>query len=112
MSKYSLSNLQEGMTVLNSIMDKDGHTLIASNEKLNKKSIRLLKIWGIYEVDIKENNEFSPVDTLYSQYPREIVQKATELADSKFSFHKEDDLGTTILKKLFIDQTLEDGALK
>jgi hypothetical protein len=112
MSKYSLNDLQEGMTILSSIMDKDGHTLISSNEKLNKKNIRLLKIWGIYEVDIKENNEFSPVDSLYSQYPREIVQKATELANIKFFFHKQDELGTTILKKIFIDQILEDGTLK
>ncbi len=54
MGKVSVQNLQVGLKLASPVVDVYGNTLIAQGSELAEKHLRLLKTWGIIEVNIVE----------------------------------------------------------
>ena len=54
MGKVSIQNLQVGLKLASPVVDIYGNTLIAQGSELAEKHLRLLKTWGIIEVNIVE----------------------------------------------------------
>ena len=111
MAKLAVNSLKPGMITLSEVLDKSGHALIRPNEELSDKHITLLKMWGIVEIEVKKSRQEINYDLLLAEYPSNIVRHAIDLANERFKFFNDEDRITQLLKKCFIENTL-DGANK
>ena len=55
MGLVNVSDLKDGMVVLNPVSNKHGNVLLKKGDTLTEKNIVLLKSWGITEVDIESS---------------------------------------------------------
>jgi hypothetical protein len=56
MGTVNLNDVEEGMVLLSAVSNKHGNVMLKQGDKLTKKTIMLLKSWGITEVDIEEHD--------------------------------------------------------
>lgn len=55
MAKIAVNELAPGMVVKNDIEDRNGRVLLNQGTVLESHHLRILKMWGVYEVDISKN---------------------------------------------------------
>ena len=53
MGLINLDNIESGMTLGRDIVNRNGLALLKAGEKITEKHLRILKMWGITEADIK-----------------------------------------------------------
>jgi HD-like signal output (HDOD) protein len=79
MPKIATNEVVPGMITNIDIEDKNGRTLLPENTVIEKNHLRILKMWGIYEIDINnENNSF------YNQNINNSSDHSNEIVSSRF----------------------------
>ena len=86
MAKLGINQLKAGMTTNSEVVDQHGHTLIRANEDISDSHITLLKMWGVYEIDIKDATYTLNLDYLKAQFPSKTVDSLLETANEKFKY--------------------------
>ncbi len=90
MHRVSLNNLSPGMVLESSVHDPYGRFLLKANQSLEKKHIRIFKIWGVTEVWIKDEEE-NHVRETSPEIPKDIYVRAESHLKKKFSLNSLDD---------------------
>ncbi len=85
MAKISTQNVQPGMIVKKDIKDKNGRLLLPQNSQLEEKHIRILKIWGIYEVDIDQAEEEEEKNLQSSNLTVQDIKYASKIIRPKYA---------------------------
>lgn len=62
MSLVAVNNLKEGWILGEDVRDDNGRLVLSKGKEIESNHIRIFKIWGIYEVRIKENYQPLPQD--------------------------------------------------
>lgn len=105
MAKLGINQLKAGMTTNSEVVDKHGHTLIRANEDISDSHITLLKMWGVYEIDIKDATCVLNLDYLKAQYPSQTIDTLLETANQKFKYLEQDSQLCNFLKKTFVEHS-------
>ena len=103
MAKLSINQLKAGMTTNSEVIDQHGHTLIRANEDISDSHITLLKMWGVYEIDIKDAVHTLNLDYLKAHYPPKIIDSLLETANKKFKYLDQESQLCNFLKKNFVE---------
>lgn len=90
MHLVSLNNLVPGMVLENSVHDQYGRFLLKAGQSLEKKHIRIFKIWGVTEVWIKDEDE-DHIQEIQPEIPKEIYDQAESYLKEKFRLNNLDD---------------------
>ena len=79
-----LEDLETGLLIAADVRDSHGRLLIKSGIRISAKHLQIFKMWGIYEVDIEQNDYRSSMevgDVSEHTYSASVVSQAeTELA--------------------------------
>ena len=103
MAKLGINQLKAGMKTNSEVVDQHGHTLIRANEDISDSHITLLKMWWVYEIDIKDAACIINLDYLKSQYPTRLIESLLEEANKKYQqFNPESQL-CNFLKKTYVE---------
>jgi hypothetical protein len=73
MGLVNISDLKDGMVVLNPVSNKHGNVLLKKGDTLTEKNIVLLKSWGITEVDIESSDRNQAEETANDALSPEII---------------------------------------
>ncbi len=90
MHLVSLNNLVPGMVLENSVHDQYGRFLLKAGQSLEKKHIRIFKIWGVTEVWIKDEDE-DHIQEIQPEIPKEVYDQAESYLKEKFRLNNLDD---------------------
>lgn len=53
MGKINIDNVQEGMVLNDDVKDHRGMVLLSAGKTISEKNLRIFRMWGITEVDVK-----------------------------------------------------------
>jgi HD-like signal output (HDOD) protein len=76
MTKISTSELVPGMVVKDDIEDRNGRVLLNRGSVIEKHHLRILKMWGVYEVDVAFEERISLKKNAQNLRLSDIVEKA------------------------------------
>ena len=62
MGKIKIENIKSGMIVATDVKDYRGSVLLTAGEKILDKNIKIFKMWGITEVDVRDHNSKDNID--------------------------------------------------
>jgi hypothetical protein len=92
----SVDDLKNGMVLSEDVLDINARLLISKGQKITPKQIRVLKIWGITEVDVVGEKDQTNTET--PQADPEIIQ---EVKESTKEIFKNVDLKHPAIKEIF-----------
>ena len=75
MGLVNVSDLKDGMVVLNPVSNKHGNVLLKKGDTLTEKNIVLLKSWGITEVDIESSDRHRAEGIANDALSPEIIEQ-------------------------------------
>lgn len=103
MANISLEELCPGMELASDLRGSNGRFLLPKGTEIEEKHLRILKIWGVNEVDVVDGDAASCQES--ESVPPEILQQATELMDRLFSRSNPDFAPVAELRELSIHNT-------
>jgi hypothetical protein len=96
MGRIKIENIKSGMVLSSDVRDHRGDVLLRAGEKIERKNLRIFRIWGITEVDIQdvaaEDAEYGSTESLEPAAPVDVqnqVQQLFQHADSSHPAVKE-----------------------
>ncbi len=108
MSAISINSIKAGMVLASDARDRNGRLLIRTGTSLTDESVRILKIWGVLEVDVegvsRENLEDEALNVVD---PAILAQASAEVAE-RFCFNDPDNPAVVELKRLCTQRNVED----
>ena len=107
MAKLAISQLKPGMVTNSEVVDQHGHTLIHTNESISESHITLLKMWGIYEIDIKDAACVLNLDHLKIKYPAQLVDSLIEESQLKYKNLEQNSRLAHFLKKTYVEYSVK-----
>ncbi len=96
MSVVHLENLKENMTLSNEVTDVKGRLLLRKGQTIEKNHIRILKMWGVTEVNIV--GEVKNEERYDTTADKELVNKIKKSTEQRFKFS---DLNHPAMNELF-----------
>ena len=96
MACLSVDNLKNGMVLSEDVLDINAKLLLSKGQQITPKQIRVLKIWGITEVDVVGEKDKSNIEA--PQADPEIIQ---EIKESVKEIFKNVDLKHPAIKEIF-----------
>jgi len=84
MSVVHLENLKENMTLSEEVKDVKGRLLLSKGQKVEASHIRILKMWGVTEVNIV--GEVSGNDNYESSIDSELIERIKKDTKQRFKF--------------------------
>jgi HD-like signal output (HDOD) protein len=96
MACLSVDDIQNGMVLSEDVLDINARLLLSKGQKITPKQIRVLKIWGITEVDIVGEKDNTNVEAF--QVDPEIIQ---EVKASTKEIFKNIDLRHPAIQEIF-----------
>ncbi|MFW6179931.1 MAG: HDOD domain-containing protein [Desulfohalobiaceae bacterium] len=85
MVKIATQNIQPGMVTKQDIKDKNGRLILPQETSIEQKHIRMLKMWGIYEVDIEQEGEEPPQEPKASSLSKEQLKTAGKMIGPRYA---------------------------
>jgi hypothetical protein len=82
MINVGLDNLKPGMVLAQPVRNRQGALLLETGSKVSKKSIRILKSWGISNVSVKGNLDKAQTDA--SDTEIHLIQSIEKELEGKF----------------------------
>ena len=86
MSTVKLNQIASGMTLLHTVKNHRGQILAEAGQKITDKHMRVFKMWGITEVEIKTDHHSAAKKPEKTNIPPEIISKARQHVKNRF-FH-------------------------
>ena len=84
MGLVNVSDLKDGMVVLNPVSNKHGNVLLKKGDKLTEKNMVLLKSWGITEVDIESSDRLHAEGIANDALSPEIIESIDKEVEGIF----------------------------
>jgi hypothetical protein len=82
MASINLDEIQPGMTLADDVKDKSGRILLSAGQTVTDNHLRIFKMWGIIEADVKEHdrdNGGKPAIETDPVLQREVQNQTDEL---------------------------------
>ena len=83
MKSIKIKFVKKGMVTATEVKDRMGRTLLASDEPLTLKNLKMLKAWGIIEINVKspEESESNPNEgnPVTLKAPPEVIKEQESL---------------------------------
>jgi hypothetical protein len=98
MGLVNVSDLKEGMVVLNPVSNKHGNVLLKKGDTLTEKNMVLLKSWGITEVDIESSDRHQAEGIANDALSPEIIESIDKEVEGMFPEFDDNPL----MDKLFV----------
>ena len=97
MGLVNVSNLKDGMVVLNPVSNKHGNVLLKKGDTLTEKNMLLLKSWGITEVDIESSDRHRAEGIAKDAHTQETIDSIDKEVEGMFPAFDDNPL----IEKLF-----------
>jgi HD-like signal output (HDOD) protein len=98
MGMVKVSHLKPDMVVCSDVKDRNGRLLVAAGTRLTEKHIRIIRIWGVVEVEIEDIAKKGGVPSSNNVIDPVIIRAAEETMRSRFRYN---DLGNSAISELF-----------
>ncbi len=85
MNSVKIKLIREGMVTATAVKDRTGRILLASGKTITSKHLKVLKTWGITEINIMSSNE-SPSDSEQSDKSISVDPSIIKAMDKLFQF--------------------------
>ena len=112
MGRIKIEHVKSGMVLSSDVQDHRGDVLLCAGEKIQRKNLRIFRMWGITEVDIQDvpadDAENGGAETVEPTTPVDVkdrVQRLFQHADSSHPAIKE--LVRIRMKRLASQETAE-----
>ena len=100
MAIVRLNQLVSGMVLHSDVRDRSGRVLLRRGITLNQNTLRILKTWGISEVEVRENKEHTHNTTDKEAAVNDV--KVRKQAENKAALlFKHNDLNNMAIKELY-----------
>ena len=95
-----INQLTSGMVLRNDVRDRSGRVLLRRGAKLTDNTVRVLKTWGVSEVEIRDDSEDGAQATIQDNkmVDSQAIQEAEQQALNLF---RHTDLNNLVTKELF-----------
>lgn len=84
MSKIKLEYVKPGMVLNSKVKNPQGVTLLDAGDQIEEKSIRICKMWGITEINIRDVKKNDIEDDSLVQIDPSLLKEAIEQAQILF----------------------------
>ncbi len=86
MGKLSVNAIKPGMVLESEVKDRNGRMLLGTGTLLNEKHLRILKIWGVEEADIKGvSGDSAAVDEAFPEdLDQDVLDRAEDFVRQRF----------------------------
>lgn len=91
MGIINLEDIQEGMILENDIKDRNGRILLAGGSKISEKHLRVFKMWGVTEADIRGVEKEELTANVVAHMDPVLLQEAESRIRERFYHQKMDD---------------------
>jgi len=86
MALIRISNIKPGQTVSTDVKDRSGRILLSANTELTDDNIKIIKSWGVVEIDIKGEVNDAVVDSNLTRVNPEQLQAIDLELSKRFRF--------------------------
>jgi hypothetical protein len=77
----NFENLQPGMVLGADVKDRNGRVLLAAGQEITEKSLRVFRMWGVTEADVRGVVQEEVAAMTLTEFPPEVLQASeTKLA--------------------------------
>ena len=91
MGRISVENVKFGMVLSSDVQDHRGDVLLRAGENIQRKNLRIFKMWGITEVDVldiyAEGVEHGGAEPLETAAPVDVKSQVEQLFQHTDSSH-------------------------
>lgn len=87
MGKISIEELKPGLTLQSDVKDRSGRMLLSAGAVIEPKHIKILRTWGISEVEVTDTSETDAAETNndpLKQFDSSLLEAATQQAERIF----------------------------
>ncbi len=84
MGKVDIDQLAVGMRLSKAVKDLSGRVLMGEGSPVTESSIRILKMWGVVEVDIVDAGNEGQESSTFSHLDPNVVEEAAREAAERF----------------------------
>ena len=100
MGVIKVSHLKPEMFVCNDVKDRNGRLLVAAGTRLTDKHIRIIKIWGVVEADIRDASDRDADPPAQGPVDPDIGGAADEVVTKNFRYNDLQDPAIAELYKI------------
>ncbi len=80
----SLADIELGMIVGSDVINRNGLILLKSGQEITEKHRRILKIWGITEIDITGLDRKQVIDRKAGEFEPMVIERTNKKVDQIF----------------------------
>ena len=96
MKRISVDKIHPGMTLAKDVLNRDGRRLLPGNCRLTPKEIRILKMWGISEILVTDE------DTAFSSEPQSPPVRNQDAAEKHMAaWFEQNDLNNPVIRVIY-----------
>jgi len=79
-----IDQLVEGMCVVHPVINHRGQVLVEAGRDITEKHLRILRMWGVTEVNIKGGAGKADPDYAINNIPQEVIDRARVHVTNRF----------------------------
>ena len=98
MGIINLEDIQEGMILAGDIIDRSGRVILAGGNTISEKHLRVFRMWGITEANIKGYEKEELAANIVAQLDPLLFQEVENQIRERF---RHADMGHPFIKELF-----------
>ncbi len=87
MGKVSLADIEIGMILGSDVVNRNGLVLLKSGQEITEKHLKILKMWGITEIDIKGLEKEGVLDKKAAGVDPLVIEEAKKKAQQIFKYN-------------------------
>lgn len=106
MPTVKLDQIAEGMCVIHPVVNHLGQVIIESGEEVTEKHLRVFRMWGITEVNVKSETGAAHADSAVNNIPQEIIDQARIHVKNRFRHTHFTDPAIHALAKINLNTTI------
>lgn len=101
-----ISQVKSGQTVLSDVRDRSGRVLLSSDSELTDESIKIIKSWGVAEVDVADDDLGTGQDSRVDDTDPVKLENAEVELSKRFRFLNKNHPFTKELYRLCLKRAL------
>ena len=84
MARINLEDIRPGMVLASEAKDRNGRILLGAGNELTEKHIKIFKMWGVTDADIKDVGMEDVAALTASQFDPELLRETEEQIRERF----------------------------
>lgn len=84
MALVDIDSLEPGMKVGRDVVEASGQVLLRTGTEINEKHLRILRSWGVEQVDVEGANRTDPEEALLGRADPALLDRAQAVCNERF----------------------------